>query len=127
MKEDRCGMGGEKRRAKTGQETKHLPWLCAFEGKWDTRTSNTSGANKHHLYFPMENILTTSSLDLHKEKEYDVDKMQSREKNQERKSLRERKKEKGNFSDFMNAIQLQSCKSKSHLAHATPKRWSGVS
>lgn len=53
----------------------------------------------------MDNILTTSSLDLHKEKEYYVDKMQSRGENQERKS--ERKKEKGNFSDFMNAIQLQ--------------------
>ncbi|KAF3839975.1 hypothetical protein F7725_018692 [Dissostichus mawsoni] len=96
----------------TGEETQR------GHGKWDTRTSNTSGANKHHLYFPMDNILTTSSLDLHKEKEYYVDKMQSTEGKIKRESHSEKERRKRGISRAALSYQEPSLRSRTKPSSA---------
>lgn len=83
---------------------KDLPWLCALEGKWETRTSNTSGAHKHHRICPVDNILQPA--DLQREKEDYDEKIQSERGGKARKKGSQRHKERG-ISVTMNAIQLQ--------------------
>lgn len=96
---------------------RNLPWLCALLGTWETRASSTSGAHKHHLICPVDNILTTSSLDLRRERIDYVEKKQSK---------RERK---GGFSDrnAMNAIQLRRASQGPPCPHIAPRHWSRIS
>ncbi len=68
-KERRRGWTWEGREKRLVKRKKYLPWPCALLGKWEARASNTSGAHQHHLICCVDNILTASSLDLHREKE----------------------------------------------------------